>query len=249
MPLFPRLRTRIVEVIGMNFLSGYKTYIAAVGLAGLALYQLSQAQFELAMQSFLAALAAAGLRDAVAKAVPPAPPEPTPPPTDPSKADTVILPINRVTKLGLVAAAVLLLGGHAMASDSATRAKVALALAQAQASCAIDATATAPLTYAEARAEALAKGLPLVVWVGQPAQDLLGAVSVAVDQFDGTNGKSVVIGKPDSGDLMRFRTITGTPSAAAVALQIDCPDGKCPIPTVGAVIGGAVQFCPTCPRR
>ncbi|WP_162660701.1 hypothetical protein [Tuwongella immobilis] len=235
----------------MNFLSGYKTYIAALGLAGLALYQLSQAQFELAMQSFLAALAAAGLRDAVAKSTPPT--QPTNPPSSPSdpNKETMILPIHPVTKLGVAAIAVLFLGSAAMASDPATRAKVALALAQAQASCSVEAIEAKPkpMTYAEARAEAIRQNVPLIVWVGQSAQPMSGAVSVAVDQFDGADGKAVVIGKPDAGDLMRFRTLPGTPSAAAVALQIDCPDGKCPIPTSAAIIGGAVQFCPTCPRR
>ncbi|WP_162657364.1 hypothetical protein [Tuwongella immobilis] len=228
----------------MNFLSGYKTYIAALGLAGLALYQLSQAQFELAMQSFLAALAAAGLRDAVAKSTPPT--QPTNPPSSPSdpNKETMILPIHPVTKLGVAAIAVLILGGQAMASDPATRAKVALALAQAQASCSVEAIEAKPMTYTEARAEAIRQNVPLIVWVGQPAQPMSGAVSVAVDQFDGADGKAVVIGKPDAGDLMRFRTISGVPSAAAVALQLDCP-----IPTSAAIIGGAVQFCPTCPRR
>ncbi len=51
----------------LNLLSGYKTYLAAVGLLGLAVYQASQSQFEPAFQSLLAALAAVGLRHAVAK--------------------------------------------------------------------------------------------------------------------------------------------------------------------------------------
>jgi hypothetical protein len=51
----------------LTLLSGYKTYIAAAGLAGLAVYQLSQGQFEPALQSVLGALTAVGLRHAVAK--------------------------------------------------------------------------------------------------------------------------------------------------------------------------------------
>jgi hypothetical protein len=51
----------------LNVLSGYKTYIAAAGLFGLSLYQLSQGQYDQAGQSILAALAAAGLRSAIAK--------------------------------------------------------------------------------------------------------------------------------------------------------------------------------------
>ena len=51
----------------LTFLSGYKTYLAAAGLFGLALYQFSTAQYEQGIQSFLAALTAAGLRSAIAK--------------------------------------------------------------------------------------------------------------------------------------------------------------------------------------
>jgi hypothetical protein len=49
------------------FLSGYKTYVAGVGLFGLAIYQVSTGDYQTAMQSFLAALAAVGLRHAIAK--------------------------------------------------------------------------------------------------------------------------------------------------------------------------------------
>lgn len=53
----------------MNALSGYRTYIAAVGLAGLALYQFSQGDYQQGVESFLAALAAFGIRSAVGKAI------------------------------------------------------------------------------------------------------------------------------------------------------------------------------------
>lgn len=46
-------------------LEGYKTYLACAGLLGLALYQFSQGQLEQATQSFLAALTAYGLRNAL----------------------------------------------------------------------------------------------------------------------------------------------------------------------------------------
>lgn len=49
----------------MNLINGYKTYLAAAGLLGLALYQFSQGQVEAAIQSFLAALAAFGIRQAL----------------------------------------------------------------------------------------------------------------------------------------------------------------------------------------
>jgi hypothetical protein len=51
----------------LNVLNGYKTYVAAAGLVGLAVYQFSQGQVETGVQSVLAALTAAGLRHAVAK--------------------------------------------------------------------------------------------------------------------------------------------------------------------------------------
>lgn len=46
-------------------LKGYKTYGAAVGLLGLAIYQLTHEQPEAGIQSLLAALAAFGLRNAI----------------------------------------------------------------------------------------------------------------------------------------------------------------------------------------
>jgi hypothetical protein len=51
----------------LNLLNGYKTYIAAVGLIGLAIYQVSTGQYNMAFQSILAGLAAAGLRSDMAK--------------------------------------------------------------------------------------------------------------------------------------------------------------------------------------
>jgi hypothetical protein len=52
----------------LNALSGYKTYLAAAGLVGLAVFQVSTGQYEQAVQSALAALTAVGLRHAIAKA-------------------------------------------------------------------------------------------------------------------------------------------------------------------------------------
>lgn len=53
----------------LTVISGYKTYIAAAGLLGLALYQATTGDMTNAAQSVLAALAAAGLRHAVNKSV------------------------------------------------------------------------------------------------------------------------------------------------------------------------------------
>lgn len=54
----------------LSFLDGWKTYIAALGLLGLGVYQMSQGQFEVAMQSIMAAFAAFGLRKALERSEP-----------------------------------------------------------------------------------------------------------------------------------------------------------------------------------
>lgn len=60
-------------------LSKLKTYFAAAGLIGLAVYQASVGQYELAVQSALAALAVIGLRHETApRPTPPAPPTTVP---------------------------------------------------------------------------------------------------------------------------------------------------------------------------
>src|SRR3954447_26419538 len=58
---------RLVMAI-FSVLAGYKTYIAAAGFVGLAVYQLSQGEVNPALQSVLSALTAVGLRSAIAKA-------------------------------------------------------------------------------------------------------------------------------------------------------------------------------------
>lgn len=55
-------------LVVLESISGYKTYIAAAGLAGLALYQISQGDIPGAYQSLMTALGAAGVRHAVSKA-------------------------------------------------------------------------------------------------------------------------------------------------------------------------------------
>jgi hypothetical protein len=51
-------------------LSGFKTYIAAIGILGLATYQLSIGQGSLALQSLLTAVTTIGLRQAMALSSP-----------------------------------------------------------------------------------------------------------------------------------------------------------------------------------
>lgn len=55
------------------WLVGKKTYIAALGLLGLAIYQASTGEYQAAVQSVIAALAAAGLRNAITTASIPKP--------------------------------------------------------------------------------------------------------------------------------------------------------------------------------
>ncbi len=51
----------------LTVLSGFRTYLAAAGLLGYSLYQLSNADYPGAWTSLMAALAAFGLRQAIAK--------------------------------------------------------------------------------------------------------------------------------------------------------------------------------------
>lgn len=56
---------------GLPF-NGAKTYVAAIGLVGLGVYQISQSQLATGVQTILAGLAALGLRHALEKGTPPA---------------------------------------------------------------------------------------------------------------------------------------------------------------------------------
>jgi hypothetical protein len=51
----------------LDWINGKKTYIAALGLFGLSLYKASQGDVEGALMTFSQALAAFGLRHAIAK--------------------------------------------------------------------------------------------------------------------------------------------------------------------------------------
>ena len=51
----------------VNLLSNSKTYLAALGLVGLSVYQVSQGPYDQAAQSFLGPLAAVGLHGAIVK--------------------------------------------------------------------------------------------------------------------------------------------------------------------------------------
>jgi uncharacterized membrane protein YphA (DoxX/SURF4 family) len=69
-PTTPAWLSAILDKL-LGFLSGYKTYLAALGLFGMALYQVFVAKppdYVGAYTNVMAALAAVGLRHAVAKA-------------------------------------------------------------------------------------------------------------------------------------------------------------------------------------
>ena len=64
----PGLNTVIDGLLSaLPALNGIKTYLAAAGLAGLALYQVSTGDYVAAYSSLMGALAAVGLRHAIAK--------------------------------------------------------------------------------------------------------------------------------------------------------------------------------------
>ncbi len=54
------------RLLSLGMLSGYRTYIAAAGLFGLGIYQISIGEIDLGIQTLLSACAAAGVRKAVA---------------------------------------------------------------------------------------------------------------------------------------------------------------------------------------
>lgn len=51
--------------MNMDFFAGYKTFIAALGLAGMACWQFSQGDYPGAWQSLMAALALYGVKMAI----------------------------------------------------------------------------------------------------------------------------------------------------------------------------------------
>ena len=66
----------VAGLLKLDFLAGYRTYVAAIGLLGLAVYHFSIGQLDLAVTHLFAALAALGIRDAKPEAATPDDPEP-----------------------------------------------------------------------------------------------------------------------------------------------------------------------------
>lgn len=59
--------SRIKANMEDGMLSGYKTYIAALGLLGLAVYQATTGDFKTAIETLFAAMTAAGIRHAISQ--------------------------------------------------------------------------------------------------------------------------------------------------------------------------------------
>jgi len=62
----------------VSFLNGYKTYLSALGLLGLGVFQLTQGNIPGGIQSLLAAATAASMRHAIAQSAPARVPPPPP---------------------------------------------------------------------------------------------------------------------------------------------------------------------------
>ncbi|VTT96584.1 unnamed protein product [Gemmataceae bacterium] len=60
-----KLATLLASMLKFAPLAGVRTYVAAAGLVGLSVYQLSQGQVEQAVQSFTIALGLLGLRERI----------------------------------------------------------------------------------------------------------------------------------------------------------------------------------------
>jgi hypothetical protein len=108
-----------------------------------------------------------------------------------------------------VAVLAAVLTGTAGGADDAVRLRARAALALAFAA------AGRPPGYAERYAEAVRAGVPLVVWVGQPAGDVPGCLSVRCEAFPGAASVAVVVGLPD-GDRLRRIDLPGRPTPDAV---------------------------------
>lgn len=77
-------------------------------------------------------------------------------------------------------------------------------------------------TYADYRSEAIAKGLPIVIFVRCPERPIAGAVTVRVDHLDGyDSGPNIVIGVPDAAVGMKWKaTLERDASDAAIRREL-----------------------------
>lgn len=85
-------------------------------------------------------------------------------------------------------------------------------------------------TYADYRAEAVAAGLPIVIFVRCEPRPIAGAVVCRVDHLDGYNsGPNIVIGVPDARVGMRWKaTLERDASDAAVRRELQVTQTRLP---------------------
>ena len=111
-------------------------------------------------------------------------------------------------------AAMLSVGAGPAVEPEVLRARAALALA----------FASPKSNYAESYKKASAEGKPLIVFVGQPANDVAGCVCVRVEAFPECEGPAVVIGLPSVAGLRRV-DLPGKPTAESIQRLL--PAGRC----------------------
>lgn len=106
---------------------------------------------------------------------------------------------------------------------------------------------------------AIAKGVPLLTFVGQPPRRPPGCVCeiTSTDVHKDVNGQGVIVDRPQGGKLVRDCIIVGTPSPEAIC-QIAHPKAPTPqpIPTLAPrpiplLVSPPLSSCPNgqCPLR
>jgi hypothetical protein len=99
---------------------------------------------------------------------------------------------------------------------------VVLALEGAPAQGAVDADSRAG--YDDAYRKAVREDRPLLIFVGQPAREVPGCVSVHVEHYSRAHSPGVVIGMTDDdGDLARVADLEGNPSDKEILAKADRP--------------------------
>jgi len=94
------------------------------------------------------------------------------------------------------------------------RAALALALALRQRQPAPPAPKADP--YADARAEAVSAGKPLIVFVGQESRPVAGCVVVSLPHYLHNPTRRVIIRRMKGGEMVKMKTLKGSPSAKAI---------------------------------
>jgi len=109
----------------------------------------------------------------------------------------------------LIVSAILLVSPAPAVEPEVLRARAALALA----------FAPAKPTYAESYKKAVAEAKPLLVFVGQPAREITGCVSVAVEAFPEVDSPAVIVGLPSAAGLRRI-DLPGKPTMESIRAAV-----------------------------